>query len=169
MLQTLRDHVQGWIAGIIIGLVAIAFVFWGLQYYIERSTGGAAGVATVNGEKITAKELDSAFRQLLRQQQAAGKSASLSQKARQQLKQIALQGLITNSALLQAATDAGFSVGLDQVKQLVVAAPEFQVKGQFSQQRLQQLLYANSLTAQQFFSHLQATLVTNQIAAGIAR
>ena len=43
MLTTIREKTHGWIAGVILALVAIPFAFFGLESY-TRSVGGAQDV-----------------------------------------------------------------------------------------------------------------------------
>ncbi len=167
MLQKIRDHIQGWIAGTIIAILAVAFFAWGIQYYITQGTGKGRAVAKVNGRKITEKDLETLYARIARQQQRATGSGTLSSEMQKQLKQYALQNLISKTALIQDADDAGFRVSLGEVQQLIASDPTFQVKGHFSKQRLMQIVYASNLTTQQFFKDLQSSLVINQVQAGI--
>ncbi len=59
MLQAIRDKVTGWIAYGIIFLISIPFALWGVNSYLGG--GEAAPAATVNGEEITARDLDQAY------------------------------------------------------------------------------------------------------------
>ncbi len=165
MLQRIREHIQGWVAGVLIAVIGIAFVFWGVQYYFEQMRSSQAPIAKVDGQKITRKDFNQFFQRLQRSQKI--NVSTLSSAQQQQFKQMALQTMITNAALLQTAGNDGFRVSLAQAQQLVVAMPILQVKGRFSEQRLQQLLYANQMTMQQFFSNLQDSLLTNQVSSGI--
>ena len=56
MLQTIREHTQGWIAGTIISIIILTFALWGIHSYF---VGGAANtnVAEVNGVEITKEQL----------------------------------------------------------------------------------------------------------------
>ena len=47
MLETIREHAQGWIARIILGLIALTFAFWGVDSYI-KGDGKAPPAAKVN-------------------------------------------------------------------------------------------------------------------------
>lgn len=166
MLQTIHEHIKGWIAGIIIALISASFVFWGIQYYLQSETNGSATLAKVNGKKITEKQLQQAARQLERQytERTGSPPTETQSKA---LRQYALQQLIMNNALLQSAREAGFRISADQVNQFITSLPQLQVAGQFSQQRYQQLLYSNDLTSAQFFQQTSHALLLNQIQNGI--
>lgn len=166
MLQNIRDHIQGWIAGVIIALLGAAFVLWGLEYYINQGSGAQAVIAKVNGVKITEADLNRAFQNALRRQQAERK-ITLTNQQQEQLKQFTLKGLIANAGLRQAALQHGFDVSIPLVQRIVMGMPGLQVKGQFSPERFQQLLFANSLTQTQFFNHVRDNLVIGQVEGGI--
>ncbi len=167
MLQKIRDRIQGWFAIVIIVIIAAAFMLFGVEYYIGRSGNDSKTVATVDGTKITEQQLKETYRGLERKEIRARHGAPLSEQTQQQLKQIALQEIVTNTALINAATDAGFRVSLAQVKQLIMQAPEFQAGGRFSPRRFQQLMQANQMTESQFLGHIRGTLLTNQVTFGI--
>jgi peptidyl-prolyl cis-trans isomerase D len=59
MLQAIRDKVTGWIAYGIIFLISIPFALWGVNSYLGG--GEIPPAATVNGEEITARDLDQAY------------------------------------------------------------------------------------------------------------
>ncbi len=66
MLQTISKHIQGWISWVVIGIIAAAFVFWGLEYYLTNSSDRQNAVAKVNGVKITSKQVDNTYEALQR-------------------------------------------------------------------------------------------------------
>src|SRR3990167_10092806 len=98
MLQNIREHVKGWVAGVVIILVGSTFVLFGVEYYVQSNSSKNAVVAEVNGQKISEQDLTQAFHQLQRQEQAAMK-VSLSPDQNAQIKQIALSELINNMAM----------------------------------------------------------------------
>lgn len=167
MIQNLRDKIQGWFAGVMVALIAVAFVFWGIEYYLSSSGGSGETVATVNGKKISEQALTALTQQMIRKEEALPNAAPLTDALRKQIRSYTLQNMIANLALWQAATKAGFSVSLDQVKALVQSSPEFQDNGQFSLSKLNQLLMANGMTMQQFLTRIQMNLMTAQLTNGI--
>ena len=167
MLQRIRDRIQGWIAGVIIVLVGLAFVLWGVDRYIEGGSGDTAEVAKVDGIKITEKQVNNLAHQIEREQVAAQQGAALTPEQQQQVKEFALQNIITQTALLHAAREAGFRVNQQQVKELIEQATDFKVDGKFSPQRFQHLMYASNLTPQEFMQHLQVRMLLSQVNNGI--
>ena len=57
MLQTISKHTQGWIAWVVIIIIAAAFVLWGLEYYISQGGSKQSVIATVNGVKLLPSNL----------------------------------------------------------------------------------------------------------------
>lgn len=75
-------------------------------------------VARVNGEEVTRGELDARVLQTEQQLQAQGQGAQLEQEdAREQLEQQALEQLISQKLILQAAAEANITVSDEQVEQ----------------------------------------------------
>lgn len=166
MLQSLHEHIKGWIAGIIIGAVSLSFVLWGVQYYLQRGEAGGGAVAKVGGKKITENELNITYQRAQRQfAEQHGVPPTPVQNA--QLKQAALQNLILNNVLLSSAEDAGFRISRNQVNQFIMSIPSFQENRRFSPQRYRQLLYANGVTPKQFAAQTSNLLVVNQVQSGI--
>src|SRR5580765_8591355 len=69
MLQTIREHTQGWFAGIIISIIILTFALWGIHSYFTTS-GANSTVAVVNGTNITKEQLTNAYERLRRQAQS---------------------------------------------------------------------------------------------------
>ena len=167
MLQKFGEHIRGWFAGIVIAVIAIAFVAWGLEYYIDRDHGSSAAVATVNGEKITETMFNQRVAQVQRQQEKA-MGRGLSEQELKALKQMTLNQMISQTVISQAVKKDGFSVGLDEVKQYVEQMPQFQANGQFSPQLLQNALYNMGYTSpDQFYELLREDQMIRQLANGV--
>ena len=164
MLQTISKHIQGWVAGVIVAIIAAAFVLFGLEYYLSRGSEQRTTVATVNGVKIDKQQLEGAFQAF--QREYAPKGAELNEESTEQLRNLALQQLILNQVLLQTAKRAGFDVSLVQVENMVKGMKEFAVDNQFSPQRFQELLNNNGLNVQSFLQQLRASLLLEQLRAG---
>lgn len=165
MLQTISKHIQGWIAWVVVALVAAAFVFWGLEYYLTSSGSQHDRVATVNGVAISQRQLDNAYQALQRGYTEQG--GILDERGQQQLKDMALQQLILDQVLLQTAKKMGFAVSVQAVQQEILQLPNFQENGRFSPTRFQQILSNNNITPEEFLSSLQSSLLVEQLSNGI--
>lgn len=166
MLQNLREHAQGWIAGVIIAILCLAFALWGIQYYLTSDSNSDV-VAKVDHVNITHNQVDSLY-QRLRQQINPSTAPAMDQAAQTELKKVALQQLIHNTVLAQAAQKQKFRISNAQLNAVLSQIPGFQVNGQFSMERFQQIMSALLYTPEQFFIELQQNMLSLQMQTGIS-
>ncbi|MBA3660405.1 MAG: SurA N-terminal domain-containing protein [Gammaproteobacteria bacterium] len=167
MLQTIRDHTQGWIAGVIISIIILTFALWGIHSYFEGG-GNNNIVAVVNDNEITKEQLAVSYERLHKQiqyQYGANIPASLTDA---QIKDRALRSLIETEALKDSAVDQGFRVTDRQVDNFLQTMPEFQVNGGFSLERFQTILASVYLSISDFLNIIRANLLIDQPKFGIA-
>lgn len=164
MLQTIREHTQGWIAGVIISLIILSFALWGIHSYFT-SSGASNVVAEVNGTDITKEQLSVAYERMRRQTiQQYGANAPKDDSV---LKQRALQALIDVEVLKQASTKQGYLVSDQQIDAYLQSMPDFQVDGKFSFEKFQQELAATMLSTGDFFEVIKTSLLIDQPKLGI--
>ncbi len=164
MLQTIREHTQGWIAGVIISLIILSFALWGIHSYF---TGGGANtiVAKVNGTEITREQLAIAYERMRRQTQIQyGANAP---KDETELKKRALQALIDIEVLKQASISQGYLISDQQIDVYLQSMPDFQVDGKFSFEKFQQELAATMLSTGDFLEVIKTSLLIDQPKLGI--
>lgn len=149
MLQDIRDRSQGWIVWIIVGLLIVAFAFFGIENYL---TGGSSKgfLAEVNGVKITVNELGNEFL-----------DAPVAQR------EMILKQAINTAVLKQDAVNAGYVVSDAAVGSYISSMPAFQDKGTFSPEKLQAYLSYNYLSPEAFESRLKNIMVLSQPRYGI--
>ncbi len=164
MLQNIRERIQGWFAGIIIALIALSFIFFGIESYLKSDNPNLATVAEVNGDKITAQQLQERYHRLLDQIPNAN---ALSEQSREQIQQQALTQLINEVALIQIAREMGLEVSSEELSKAIISVPAFQIDGRFSLAHLQQVLMANHLTLAAFEEQMSRMLLLNQLRAQI--
>lgn len=167
MLQTIRERTQGWIAGTIITIIILTFALWGIHSYF---TGGAThtSVAEVNGVEITKQQLAVSYERLRRQVQNQRGANSINTKDEAALKSRAMQALIDLEVLKQASTAQGFRVSDRQIDNYIQGMTEFQVNGQFSLDRFQEILSTTLLSTSEFLELIRASLLIDQPKLGIA-
>jgi peptidyl-prolyl cis-trans isomerase D len=168
MLQKISDRIQGWVAGTIIFIIAAVFGLWGIESYLHQGSNGSKPLATVNGQKITQKQVDQLYHQVKRQLEQAHPNQPMTVSIQRTLKAQALQQLIHQSAWLINAKKIGFHIDSRVIQQVVMSLPQLQVKGQFSPARFQQFLYASQLTESQFMKQMQDNFIVNQVQWGLA-
>lgn len=167
MLQNIRDNIQGTAAKVIIALMIVPFALYGIDFFFGGQT--ETEVATVNGEKITERELQRAIalqrRQMLAMMGDQLDPALLDESV---LRKPALGSLIRQKVLLQNADDLGLTITRQQTNKAIAAMPQFQEDGRFSQQRYQQVLRAQGFDSALFRELLSTEMLIGQLSAAIA-
>jgi len=165
MLQTIREHTQGWIAGIIISIIILSFALWGIHSYFE---GGGANtvVAKVNGVEISRELLTVTYERMRRQAQAQYGSA-VTTKDEAALKDRALKALIEVQVLQQASLAQSYRISNNQIDNYLESMPEFQVNGQFSVERFQEMIASTMMSTSEFLELIRTSLLISQPKLGI--
>jgi len=188
MLQILREKMSGWIAIVIVALLAIPFAFFGMEQYLFQSGANYAAKVEVQpswwrsapdwwlvrkfawqSEEVSPEEFRNAFEnERQRRRQLAGEQFDARAFESPETKREILEALIDQKALKLAAVRDGMVVGDTQVREEINAIPAFQVDGQFDQQRYTLTLQAQGYTPQGFQelvrNDLQASLLRGQVA-----
>lgn len=167
MLQTIREHTQGWIAGTIISVIILTFALWGIHSYFIGGSSNSV-VAEVNGVDITKEQLAVAYERLRRQVQIQyGSNLPVTAKDETSLKERALQALTDIEVLKQASLAQGYRVSDHQIDNYLQGMPDFQVDGQFSVQRFQEILSSTMLSTSEFLELIKTSLLIDQPKLGI--
>lgn len=167
MLKTIRDNVQGWAAKIIIAIIIVPFALFGIDSLF--GTNPNPPVAEINGEEISELELQRAIAlQKRRLLNIMGQNIDPSILEESVLRQPSLDALIEQKLLLQSAEQRGLAISDAQLNQAIVQMPQFQVDGQFSNERYQQMLRVQGYTSSFFKELLASELLLNQLQSGVA-
>ncbi len=168
MLQNLRDKTQGLITRVIIGLVCVAFVLWGVHNFMLSSGPAAGYLARVNGQDISAAEFGETYQRLLQQRQAQlGSNFLLTPAMENKIKAVALEQLVTTTALAQAAEKKSFRFTPKQVGDVIGGISAFQENGRFSKIKFAQTLSALGFTEEAFFDNVRQAMLINQLRFGL--
>ena len=166
MLQTIRKMTQGWVSVVIASVIAAVMALWGAQ---RNYNGGKDKVlAKVNGVKITAEQVETAYEQHKAQIVSIfGKKAVLNQNIKAEIKRRALQSLIDEQILLYAARKLGMQVSHQQLLMAVAALPVFQTEGVFSPELYQRVVRSIFHSEAAFFEHMRSLLLHQQLELGL--
>jgi peptidyl-prolyl cis-trans isomerase D len=156
MLQALREKTSGWIAIVIVAILAVPFAFFGMEQYLFQSSANYAAkveappkwwrtapawwpVSMVwESEEVTAEDFRTAFEQArLQRRDAEGESFDARAFETMDNRREVLEGLIDQAVLRLAARQAGIVVGDREVAEMIQSFPAFQVDGRFDPQRYQ--------------------------------
>jgi peptidyl-prolyl cis-trans isomerase D len=162
MLQTIRDKISGWVAGLFLGAIAVVFVFWGIDF----QSSNAAFAAKVDGERIPVETVRQAWQRRQSQLQQMLRNELPPEMAKAQ-QQAILDQYIQQTLLTQRANDFGYTVSDEALAKRVMEIPDFQVEGKFNADRYNGLLRQNGLTEARFESQLQGDLLLEQLQKGV--
>lgn len=165
MLDKMREGAQGATAKIIIVVIILSFALAGVSSYLGGSNVDVAVV--VNGEEISKATVEQAYQnERARLEQQYGEQFELlaaTPNFNQQIRQQALQTVISERLLTQAINDMGLRIGDEQVKQEMRSMPEFQVDGNFNNEQYLSLLRRASYTPAQFSESVKQDLARRQL------
>ena len=167
MLLAIRERVMGIVGWVLLGILAVAFAFFGLNSYLGDSTRTYA--ASVNDVEIPLAEQQRAYQQLRANLQAQlGQSYDPAMINEEMLKKNALQRLIREQLLLQAAEADGFTVSKELLAARISAIDAFRDGDTFSSEKYERILRSQGINPAQFERSLSRELVTQQLTNGIA-
>jgi peptidyl-prolyl cis-trans isomerase D len=126
MLQTIHDKLKGWLAGVVLGAIALVFVFWGINWTMSAPT----YAAKVNGVEIAGNDVREAYQRQLAQSERQA-NAPLDDAQRAALKRRVLDDFVNGEALATRADDLGYRVSDRQVLDEMAQYPQLQVDGKF--------------------------------------
>ena len=162
MLQTIRDKITGWVAGLFLGAIAVVFVFWGIDF----QSSSAAFAAKVDGERIPVETVRRAWQQRQSQLQQMLRNELPPEMAKSQQTAL-LDQFIQQTLLTQRANEFGYMVSDEALARRVMEIPQFQVDGKFSADRYNGLLRSSGTSETQFEADLQAELLLDQLQSGV--
>ena len=163
MLQRIRDSLGKWVAGTILGLLAVTFVFWGVDFSLT----GATFAAKVNGENLPLAEFE---RELQAQQNQYQQiyPVELTDDLRRELRRNVLESMVRDEALKQRVEEAGYRVSDERLAAYIRSAAPFQVDGEFSMEVYRGLLANQGLTPASFEVLQREQLEVLDLQSGIA-
>ena len=160
-ITMMRRHTKGIMIKVMIGIIAVVFIFWGV--YAIRETPGAK-IAYVNGDLITGQEYDAVYREMLDTLQKQYKEYWNDNLIKVfQLKQRALDSLINKRLISQEAARIGLGVTDDEVANAIFTYPAFQLNGEFHEGRYRSLLRHNRMEPTDFESAIKLELLGKKI------
>jgi peptidyl-prolyl cis-trans isomerase D len=155
--------VVGWI---LLGILFIAFAFFGLNSYMQSSAVNYA--ALVNDVEITPRQQQRAYQSLrTRMQELMGDAYNPAMLDEAALKSAALQQLINEELLLQAAEAEGFAASDQQVAARINAIDAFKTDGVFSKEKYSRLLNLQGMSPSGFEWQLQREIISDQLQTGV--
>ena len=160
MLQSIREKFTGPFALVILGLIAVPFVFVGVNY---NFTGGDFA-AKIDGEEIPAVLFETRYRQELA---ANPDLANASVEQRQQIRRQILDSLVREQLLRTYLSANGYRVGDRQLTDILQQEEQFQTDGQFDRQKYTDYIQSRGRDPREFEESQRAFMREYQVRAGI--
>lgn len=146
----------------VLALIILPFAFWGVDSY--RKSGGAAPLATVNGEKIGQQEFDNALNQQeQRFREMAGSNFDPAFFDKPEIKFSILDSLISQHLMGMEASKAGLSLTNEQIGQIIVNIGAFQKDGKFDRQVYETVLKEKGKTPASFDAEIRQAVLVQQL------
>lgn len=169
MLEKIREGSQGVIAKSILGLVILTFALAGVGSYLN--TPADTHVAEVNGEKISREAFEQAFQsERARMQQQFGEmfnNMSSDSAYMNTFRNEVLERLIDERLQQQLAAKLKLRISDEQVRDAIRLMPDFQIDGQFNNDRYIALLRQAGYQPETLREEVREQLARNQLLLGV--
>ena len=162
MLQTIRERFTGVFAAILLGMLAVSFVFFGVGNFTFL---GSSWAALVEGEEISVFELENAYQNQLLNMPNYG---DLPPETLRLLRATTLERLIRERLVQIHADDEGFAIGDRQIAELIQNEPRFREEGVFKKELYYAFLDQLVVDPRVFEAQQRRNLQIGQLERGIA-
>jgi len=168
VLEAIRKHAKGWLAKVILALIAITFALFGVDSYMSGDKSGGK-VAEVGDVGISREELTREIQaQSDRMRETLGPAFDSSVTETADFRKQVLDSLIERKALLQEAQKLKFLAPDAYIASVLAQIPAFQQDGAFSQQRYEAVLRQNGRTPAQFENELRQAFMLEAITSPVS-
>lgn len=161
LLSMMRKHAKSWLIKVLIGIIALVFVFYfGYSFTAKKGL----KVAYVNGEIISRMEYQKTYWDLLEALRRQYKDVWNDNLIKVfNLKNRALDNLINQKLISQEARKIGLDVTEDEIQQAIMHYPAFQIDGQFDIRRYKGLLSQNHMKPEDFEESMAKELLDGKL------
>lgn len=161
VLSLMRKHAKSWLIKFLIAIIAVVFVFYfGYSFTSDQ----ALKIAYVNGEVISGPEYQKAYRDMISALQIRYKDLWDDNMVKMlNVKQRALESLINQRLMTQAAKRLGIDVTESECQRAIMSYPAFQINGQFNMRRYQSLLNQNRMNPEDFEATMTQELLDKKL------
>ena len=168
MLEAIRKHAKGWLAKVILALIAITFALFGVDSYMKGDKSGGM-VAEVGDVGVSREELTREIQaQNDRMRETLGPAFDPAVTETAAFRKQVLDSLIERKALLQEAQKLKFLAPDAYIASVLRQIPAFQQDGAFSQQRYEAVLRQNGRSPAQFENELRQAFMLEAITSPVS-
>jgi len=167
MLQNIRKNSQGPIAKVIVALIVVPFALFVIESLL--SGGGVQFVAEVNGQGISAVELQQQINQQKRRLlMSMGENIDPAMLDDQMLAGPSLDFMIRKELLLQSAKSNGLAVSDTRLGEVIGEMEVFQNAGRFDPELYRRVVSDQGYSPGAFQQALREDMLLTQLRAGLA-
>lgn len=169
MLDRIREGSKGPAAKIILFIIILTFALTGVSGYLGG--GSEDYVAEVNNEKISRLDFDQAYRnERSRMEEQMGDffdTLLADEGYMREFRQGVLERLIEERLATQFAREQGFRPSANVIRNSIRQMPEFQINGQFNNDRYIALLMNTGFSPEQFRDYIGSELGRSTLLTGL--
>lgn len=163
MLEAIRNHAKGWLAKVILGLIALSFALFGVDSYMSEGQSSSV-IAEVGDVGVSREELSKEIQaQTDRMRESLGSSFDPAVTETAAFRKQVLDSLIDRKALFQDAQKLKIIAPDAYVASVLMQIPAFQQDGKFSPQRYEAVLRQNNRTPAQFENELRQSFMRETV------
>ena len=168
MLQILRDKTTGWVAVVIVGILAVPFAFFGVENYFQLQV--PTYVAKINKVEIGQDQFRQRFEEYRsRMRQMLGDSYDAREFDTPIVKRQVLESMIDEEVLRQAANHHGMVVTPEMLQKEIAAIDAFHVDGRFDPEQYRLVLQGVNMTPRIFESRMASDMLTQALPRAVAQ
>jgi len=166
MVLAIRERIMGVVGWVLLGLLTIAFSFFGLNSYL---TGGSSSyAASVDGVDITQQQYQRAYQNIKGQMETMlGANYNPALIDEEYLRRTALESLIVNQLLMAESSNQKFAISDQLIAKTLNDEEAFKEDGLFSRKKYERTLRLQSVSPQNYERQLGREDQINQFRMGI--
>ena len=166
MLLTIRKKSQGWVAWLIVIIIAVPFALFGINSYFEGAN--QITIAKVDGEKINAQTFENAMEQRRRFfRSQLGNNFNPAMVDNPQFRMQVVESLVANRLIQSYARENGLRLSDDALRASIVSSPEFQQDGKFDQDTYRRVVSARGYSTEGYEQQLRVSGGIDQLQKGL--
>ncbi len=167
MLQILREKTTGWVAVLIVGILAVPFAFFGVENYFQLQV--PTYVAKVNKVEIGQDQFRERFEDYRsRMRQMLGDRYDAREFDTPIVKRQVLESLIDEEVLRQAADRYGLVVAPEVLQKEIAAIDAFHVDGKFDLNQYRLVLEGARMTPRSFESRMARDMLVQALPRAVS-
>jgi len=167
MFEYLRKNASSVFIKVILGIVALVFVFWGVGSFGKKNVKNYAAI--VNNERITIQDFYREFDNYIKNYEQQYNIKIDNKMVKQfHLKEQVLNSIISRTLLYQEAQKSGIRVSDDEVRNFIITVPAFKENGVFSKRRYNDVLRYNRIDPSEFENKIRFDITMSKFENSIA-